>query len=64
MSLHVELWYWLGYDPQFTNGVTNQDVYNKFGIEVKETWVKMKRNHKKQDGLFYEDGRWYRWHRN
>jgi len=54
-----ELWLWLGNNHE--KGVTNKEMVAEFGEGYKIAWNKTKRRYAVENGLFYENGRWYRW---
>jgi hypothetical protein len=57
VKLH-EIFNWMNNKELYKNGVTNDDVINKFGATYKDAWTKLKSRKK---SLFYENGRWFRW---
>lgn len=60
-----EIWRWLGEEQQLKNGASNKQVIEKFGKEYVKPWKLLKRRGSKvSDGMFYEDGKWFRWHKN
>jgi hypothetical protein len=60
-----DLWLWVGSTDNFSKGVTNKQVVDKFGEGYKKAWSKTKRRYGGiENGMFYEDGKWYRWFEN
>ena len=59
-----EIWSWIGSKEVYKLGVTNKQVIEKFGLESKPIWDKMKTNLRCDNGMFHEKGRWFRWHEN
>jgi len=59
-----EIWKWLGTKNNYENGVTNKQVIEKFGETYKDAWKTVKSRFNCENGMFYENGKWCRWHSN
>lgn len=53
-----EIFNWMNGKERYKEGVTNDDVLNRFGGTYTDAWTKLKRRKK---SLFFENGRWFRW---
>lgn len=53
-----EIIIWMGIKENYDNGVTNNQIKEKFGDLYSDAWRILKTRKK---AVFYEDGKWYRW---